>query len=74
MNEVEDTDFYRKVPPDVAKGIGILLIVMGHNYLGYTSWGKQVCRFVYAFHVPLFFFISGWLTNQNHSWGLISAA
>ena len=38
---------------DVAKGIGIILVIAGHTiYLGYSYP-------LYAFHMPLFFFLSG---------------
>jgi fucose 4-O-acetylase-like acetyltransferase len=42
----------------IAKGIGILLVAFGHNPLvGLpSSW---LFTFVYAFHMPLFFFLSG---------------
>ena len=43
---------------DVAKGIGILLIIVGHS-----PFNKFIETTVYAFHVPLFFFISGYLFN-----------
>ena len=39
---------------DYAKGIGIILIVMGHAGVPYITE-----YFGYAFHVPLFFFLSG---------------
>ena len=42
---------------DMARGFGIILSIYGH--LGYdllTSW-------IYSFHMPLFFFISGFLFN-----------
>lgn len=41
---------------DVAKGLGILFIVLGHSKLPdiLLSW-------IYSFHVPLFFIISGYL-------------
>lgn len=42
---------------DIAKGIGILLVVMGHNDFGLVS--PFFYRFIYAFHMPLFFFVSG---------------
>ena len=44
---------------DVAKGIGILLIIIGH--LGAIRLGMlfNCCYILYIFHVPLFFFISG---------------
>ncbi len=42
---------------DSAKGIGILLIIFGHAYSTVTPSALYV--YIYAFHVPLFFFISG---------------
>lgn len=42
---------------DSAKGIGILLIFFGHVYSTVTPSALYV--YIYAFHVPLFFFISG---------------
>ncbi len=43
---------------DVAKGIGIMLVVMGHANLGTPSWLFWLTN---AFHMPLFFIISGML-------------
>lgn len=38
---------------DMAKGIGILLVMIGHLHLPYvTAW-------IYTFHIPLFFILSG---------------
>jgi len=42
---------------DIAKGIGILLVVMGHNDFGLVS--PFFYKFIYSFHMPLFFFVSG---------------
>jgi len=42
---------------DIAKGIGILLVVMGHNDFALVS--PFFYKFIYAFHMPLFFFLSG---------------
>ena len=39
---------------DVARGIGILLVVFGHVCTEPTA-----ARFVYSFHMPLFFFLAG---------------
>ncbi|MBR3825869.1 MAG: acyltransferase family protein [Lachnospiraceae bacterium] len=40
---------------DMARGIGMVLVVLGHiEYLG-AGW----LRYVTAFHMPLFFFVSG---------------
>lgn len=45
----------RDVTLDIAKGIGIMLVVIGHCINGKNIPGA----FIYAFHMPLFFFISG---------------
>ncbi len=39
---------------DIAKAIGIFLIVLGH-----TLETGELRKFIYSFHVPLFFFLSG---------------
>lgn len=41
---------------DSCKGIGILLVVLGH-----TGNGTATGRLIYVFHMPLFFFLSGYL-------------
>jgi len=45
---------------DVAKGIGILLVVAGHIY-----GGENFGTILYAFHVPLFIVISGMLIQYT---------
>ena len=46
---------------DIARGIGILLVVMGHNDFSLVSpFAYQV---IYSFHMPLFFFLSGYFLN-----------
>ena len=45
---------------DIAKGIGIILVIAGHCfYLGYSYP-------LYAFHMPLFFFLSGLLFKDKN--------
>ena len=40
---------------DIAKGIGICLVALGH-----TEWlSPDAKKFVYTFHMPLFYFLSG---------------
>lgn len=46
---------------DIAKGIGILLVVYGHLKNPFNP-------FIYAFHMPLFFFLSGFLL-KTLTWG-----
>lgn len=48
---------------DIARGIGILLVVLGHNDLGALS--PFLHRFIYSFHIPLFFFLSGYFVNTS---------
>lgn len=53
---------------DYAKGIGIILVVLGHENRGLIAAGfieefelfsKYLDNYIYAFHMPLFFFLSG---------------
>lgn len=48
---------------DIAKGIGILLVVLGHNALV----SRFSLRLIYSFHMPLFFFLSGFFFNASLS-------
>ena len=41
---------------DIAKGVTILLVIVGHTLIGY-----KVNDYIYAFHMPLFFICSGLL-------------
>lgn len=45
---------------DIAKGIGICLVVLGHCST------KNVTHFIYLFHMPLFFMIAGYLFNDKN--------
>lgn len=47
---------------DLMKSIGILLVVIGH-----CSKNIFLNRFIYIFHLPLFFLISGYLYNEKNS-------
>lgn len=46
---------------DITKGIAIISIILGH--LG----NDHINRVVYTFHVPVFFFITGFFTNTKRS-------
>lgn len=48
----------RKLWIDIAKGIAIILMVIGH-----TSIPKYASDFIWTFHMPLFFIASGWTSN-----------
>jgi len=47
---------------DIAKGIGILLVISGHM-LPVQSNFRNV---IYTFHMPLFFILSGFVTNSKY--------
>jgi len=54
---------------DVAKGIGILLVVAAHNDLGLVA--PYLHRWIYSFHMPLFFFLSGYFFKPGISFGVL---
>ena len=47
---------------DIARGISIICIILGH--LGVSS----INRFVFTFHVPVFFLISGYFFDEKSNW------
>lgn len=49
---------------NILRGFAIFLIVIGHA-IGYSKGLKGVSRYLSSFYVPLFFFISGYLFNEN---------
>ncbi len=51
-SRIEYIDFY--------KGIGILLMVMGHVY-----FGKKFNILIHAFHMPMFFFVTGFMFQSK---------
>lgn len=51
-NRIEYIDFYR--------GLGILLMVMGHVY-----FGGLFDKLIHAFHMPMFFFITGYFYKED---------
>lgn len=46
---------------DYAKGIAIILVVLGHIFSG-----GNIKTYIYSFHMPLFFIISGYLFNYSN--------
>lgn len=50
----------RKANIDIARGIGIIFVVYGHTFCPFKAY-------IYLFHMPLFFLLSGLLYNDNKS-------
>lgn len=50
----------------IAKGIGIVLVVVGHFHTKNTPayWG-DITKVIYSFHMPLFFLLSGFLYSHG---------
>ena len=53
----------RSATVDIAKGIGIMLVVLGHNWFSVRS--GELHRIIFSFHLPLFFFLSGVFLNPE---------
>lgn len=45
---------------DILKGIGIILVVLGH-----VTTNSDLYHFIYAFHMPLFFVVSGMFLHDK---------
>ncbi|MBN1331374.1 acyltransferase family protein [Candidatus Dojkabacteria bacterium] len=44
---------------DVLKGVGIIFVIMGHS--NSAPIGNSIIAYIYTFHMPLFFWITGYL-------------
>lgn len=47
---------------DIAKGIGILLVIIGHN----INESSDIRTLIYSFHMPLFFVLSGLVMKKEN--------
>lgn len=54
---------------DIVKGIAILLVVVGHTLVDLTDVKalNTLFNFIYSFHMPLFFFLSGYVEETYRS-------
>ncbi|MEA5020607.1 MAG: acyltransferase family protein [Gordonibacter sp.] len=44
---------------DIAKGLAIISVILGHSY----EFGNPIHALVYSFHIPLFFILAGYTTK-----------
>lgn len=44
---------------DQLKAISMYIVILGHSLLKFKKYG--LCKFIYSFHMPLFFMISGFI-------------
>lgn len=52
----------RLYPLDIAKAFGIILVIIGHSHIN-----PYLYNFIYSFHMPLFFLISGYFFHENQT-------
>lgn len=57
----------RDITLDILKGIGIILVIIGHVGHGYG----QLVPIIYTFHMPLFFIASGYFFKQKKNGTLL---
>lgn len=66
MNTTKRLDYL-----DMAKGIGMVLVLMGHlqgnTIFELSPYFQPMCVIIFSFHMPLFFIISGILMNIKDS-------
>lgn len=46
---------------DISRGIALILVVFGHLF----KLGSNTSRWIFSFHMPIFFIISGYVTNTE---------
>jgi len=56
---------------DALRGFAITLVVLGHALQHFYSDHALAVRVVYSFHIPLFFFICGYVGYKLQSWNKI---
>lgn len=61
--DILDSEKGRIKSIDIAKGIGIILVVIGHT--GISSSLPGLFHWIYSFHMPLFYFLSGVCFKQE---------
>lgn len=56
---------------DIARGIGIFLVVLGHSFpdnkFNNNPFYEYIYKFIYSFHMPLFFIVSGFFAYKIYN-------
>ena len=56
--------------PDAAKGMAIIAVIIGHSLsLHSTDVTHILNNFIFSFHMPLFFMVSGYFYSNNNAGG-----
>ena len=73
MTEVETKKYFEWI--DLAKGLAMILVIFAHSMEWFSSdLGVKtfLLPLIYSFHIPLFFYVSGFLFSKNISIGKFS--
>jgi fucose 4-O-acetylase-like acetyltransferase len=69
MSEALDSQKERFFDIDMAKGLAIIFVVLGHvvarDYPAGNYWYEILRPAIYRFHMPFFMFLSGWIFFHN---------
>ena len=60
-------DSYHDLAISMLKGLAIVLVVMGHS-----EWPMWILKPIYMVHMPIFFFVSGYLLKERHFTGSLT--
>ena len=61
MSKVEEKEQPKRIEwIDIARGIAIILVCLGHRDIP-----KSLSTWIYTFHIPVFFFLSGYVTKYE---------
>ena len=72
IKEDDGKRFYPEI--NIARGIGIILVVLGHAFPDASANGgiqepfwRYIFNFIYSFHMPLFVFLAGFVTFKYYT-------
>ena len=64
MTETMSSEHNRAGSVDIFRALGIILMIMGH-----IKFGGYFDKWIHAFHMPMFFFVSGWFFRSRDNIG-----
>lgn len=68
-NVINKTEKSRVNWIDIARGIAIIFVIVGHSLGNY--FGSYLANLIYAFHMPIFFILSGYLFKKKKKFSFL---
>ena len=56
---------------DIMRGISIIVMIMGHIGIGIASHDKNFSTWYHAWHMPVFYIVSGFFSHAHMIWILL---